>query len=146
VEDLADLFRATLVDVERPVSLAQELELVAALPAHRTIAPGRALACGMGAAGSAVAGAGAGLAVAATGENAIYHGIEPLPEAVAFRIHGRCEGDMISLSVSNRCRPQDVPCVTMEIAWRWTTSVSASPTPTRARQSEGHAGRRPVSR
>lgn len=101
VEDLADLFRATLVDVERPVSLAQELELVRRylrieqlrldarlrvewdlqdLPLHAQVPS---------------------LLLQPLVENAIYHGIEPLPEGGCIRIQGRCEDDMIKLSVGN---------------------------------------------
>ncbi len=101
VEDLADLFRATLVDVQRPVGLAQEIELVQRylrieqlrldtrlrvewdlqdLPLHSQVPA---------------------LLLQPLVENAIYHGIEPLPEGGCVRIQGNCADAMITLSVSN---------------------------------------------
>jgi len=101
VEDLADLFRATLVDVERPVSLAQELELVQRYLRIEQLRLDARLRVEWELQDLPLQAQVPALLLQPLVENAIYHGIEPLPEGGCIRIHGRCEGDMISLSVSN---------------------------------------------
>jgi two-component system sensor histidine kinase AlgZ len=101
VEDLADLFRATLKDSESPLRMKEELELtriyqrieelrladrltvkwhVEALP-MRAIVPS--------------------LTIQPLLENAIYHGIEPLDGGGTVSIHGRVDGDDVIVTVAN---------------------------------------------
>jgi two-component system sensor histidine kinase AlgZ len=106
VEDLADLFRATLRDADSPLRLKEELELTriyqrieelrlgaARLRVHWKVQtlPMRALV--------------PGLTVQPLLENAIYHGIEPLPEGGIVTVEGTLqEGDVV-LSVTNPIGP-----------------------------------------
>ncbi len=101
VEDLADLFRATLVDVERPVSLAQEIELVQRYLRIEQLRLDARLHVEWDLQDLPLQAQVPALLLQPLVENAIYHGIEPLPEGGCIRIQGRCESDMINLSVSN---------------------------------------------
>ena len=101
VEDLADLFRATLVDVQRPVSLAQEIELVQRYLRIEQLRLETRLRVEWDLQDLPLQAQVPALLLQPLVENAIYHGIEPLPEGGCVRIRGRCNGDMISLSVSN---------------------------------------------
>ncbi len=104
VEDLADLFRATLNDSDRLLTLKEEFELtriyqrierlrlgdrlrvdwqVAELPPHARIP---------------------GLTIQPLLENAIYHGIEPLDAGGTVTISGRLLGEEIEITVSNPTR------------------------------------------
>ena len=101
VENLSDLFRASLADSSKLVRLEQELEVVRIyedmerqrlgdrlrvdwrledLPGHAQIPS---------------------LMLQPLLENAIYHGVERLSEPGVVEIEGRCKGDMIYLSVRN---------------------------------------------
>ncbi|MDH3647039.1 MAG: histidine kinase [Gammaproteobacteria bacterium] len=101
VEDLADLFRASLAENKQLVHLREEFEMarlyerierlrlgerlevdwqVETLP-HRALIPG--------------------LTVQPLLENAIYHGIEPLPDGGTVTINGRMEGKEIVIEVVN---------------------------------------------
>ncbi|MFA7096454.1 MAG: sensor histidine kinase [Gammaproteobacteria bacterium] len=102
VEDLADLFRAALGDGREQVSLAEELEFgrrylnierlrlgerltvdwddVDALPQDIMLPA---------------------LTLQPLLENAVYHGIAPLPEGGTVQVSGRCDHGMLTLAVSN---------------------------------------------
>ncbi len=101
IEDLADLFRASLGDGRKSIPLAEELDLtrryvnmerlrlgerlqvswqVDALPPDAQIPP---------------------LTLQPLVENAIYHGIEPLPGGGTVAVSGGVEDDTITLSVVN---------------------------------------------
>ncbi len=101
VENLSDLFRASLADSSKLIPLAQELEITRVyqemeqqrlgdrlvvrwqlddLPQHAPIPS---------------------LTLQPLLENAIYHGVEPLPDTGVVEIEGRRKGDMIYLSVRN---------------------------------------------
>lgn len=101
VEDLADLFRATLVDVQRPVTLAQEIELVRRYLRIEQLRLDARLRVEWDIEALPLQAQVPALLLQPLVENAIYHGIEPLPEGGCIRIQGRCEGDMIDLIVSN---------------------------------------------
>lgn len=101
VEDLADLFRVSLSDNGHLTDVAQELDLTRrylrieglrlgerlnvewdmdALPGGLRVPP---------------------LVIQPLVENAIYHGIEPLPEGGTVRVSGRCTGTVATVTVSN---------------------------------------------
>ncbi len=101
VEDLADLFRATMVDVQRPVSLAQEIELVQRYLRIEQLRLETRLRVEWDLQDLPLQAQVPALLLQPLVENAIYHGIEPLSEGGCIRIQGRCENGMITLSVSN---------------------------------------------
>lgn len=101
VEDLADLFRASLAEARQRITLAEELDIarlyermecqrlgerlrvdwhIDALPADATIPS---------------------LTVQPLLENAIYHGIERLAEAGVVEVTGRRDGDTLYLALDN---------------------------------------------
>ena len=101
VEDLADLFRVSLTDSDKPVAITKELELsrhylnieklrlgqrltvewqLHDLPDDATIPP---------------------LTLQPLLENAVYHGIEPLTENGVIEIVGRKTDDMIEFTITN---------------------------------------------
>lgn len=104
VEDLADLFRASLGDGKRLIPLREELELTRHylhmeqlrlgerlqlnwdldLPDDLLLPP---------------------LTLQPLLENAVYHGIEPQPEGGAIVIRGGCTGDVAVLEVGNPVPP-----------------------------------------
>ncbi len=109
VEDLSDLFRASLGDARVPVSLKTELELC-----HRYLhieglrlgdrlriewrtdtLPDDALL--------------PALSLQPLLENALYHGIEPCADGGLLEIHGKVDNKLISLSISNSCPTADIP-------------------------------------
>ncbi|MEW6645975.1 MAG: sensor histidine kinase [Pseudomonadota bacterium] len=106
IEDLADLFRASLGDGRRLIPLAEELALtrrylhmeslrlgtrlhlewqIDALPQDAAIPP---------------------LTLQPLVENAIYHGIEQLADGGSITVHGSAEGDGLILCVTNPCPAQ----------------------------------------
>jgi len=108
VEDLADLFRVSLTDTDKPVSIDKELELsrrylnieklrlgqrltvlwqLDDLPGDATIPP---------------------LTIQPLLENAIYHGIEPIMENGTINIVGRRLNGSIEFIISNPI-PQHIP-------------------------------------
>jgi two-component system sensor histidine kinase AlgZ len=101
VEDLADLFRASLADARQAGSLAEELDLCRRylrIEKHRL---GDRLAVewlGIDAAGDLRLPA---LTLQPLLENAIYHGIEPLPGGGTIRIECSREGDTVRIVISN---------------------------------------------
>jgi two-component system sensor histidine kinase AlgZ len=101
IEDLADLFRVSLSDARAQITLREELEVariyqrieqlrlgerlqvrwkVAELPSH-AIVPG--------------------LLLQPLLENAIGHGIEPLPDGGTITVEGRSEGEEVVIEISN---------------------------------------------
>ena len=108
VEDLADLFRVSLTDSDKPVPITKELELsrhylnieklrlgqrltvqwhLDALPDDATIPP---------------------LMIQPLLENAVYHGIEPLTENGVISITGHKTGNNIEFIITNPV-PQNLP-------------------------------------
>jgi len=105
VEDLADLFRASLADARLPGSLATELELCRGylrIEKHRL---GDRLAVewsGIETAGNPRLPA---LTLQPLLENAIYHGIEPLPGGGIIRIQCAREGGGVRIVITNPRAP-----------------------------------------
>jgi two-component system, LytTR family, sensor histidine kinase AlgZ len=101
VEDLADLFRATLRDSHSPLRLKEELELTRIYQRIEALRLGDRLAVTWDVGSLPMRAFVPGLTVQPLLENAIYHGIEPLEHGGTVTIAGRVVGNEIELVVSN---------------------------------------------
>jgi two-component system sensor histidine kinase AlgZ len=101
VEDLADLFRATLRDSHSPLRLKEELELTRIYQRIEALRLGDRLAVTWDVGALPMRAFVPGLTVQPLLENAIYHGIEPLEQGGTVTITGRLVGNEIELVVSN---------------------------------------------
>ena len=101
VEDLADLFRATLRDSHSPLRLKEELELTRIYQRIEALRLGSRLAVTWEVAELPMRAFVPGLTVQPLLENAIYHGIEPLENGGTVTITGRVVDGEIELVVSN---------------------------------------------
>jgi len=101
VEDLADLFRATLKDSDSPLRLKEELELSRMYQRIEALRLGPRLSVTWDVAGLPMRAIVPSLTIQPLLENAIYHGIEPLDGGGTVAVHGRVEGSDIVISVSN---------------------------------------------
>ncbi len=101
VEDLADLFRASLRDGRELVRLDQELEITRVYQRMEEQRLGDRLQVDWDIDELPGDARIPGLTLQPLLENAIYHGIEPLPKPGCVQISGRRKGDMIYLSVRN---------------------------------------------
>jgi two-component system sensor histidine kinase AlgZ len=105
VEDLSDLFRATLAEAQSMIPLKQELEVARIYQRMEQLRLGERLTVEWDVAGLPMRSRIPGLMVQPLLENAIYHGIEPLPEGGTVSVAGRRdEGDVI-LTISNPRAP-----------------------------------------
>ena len=107
VEDLADLFRASLRDGQELVSMQEELEITRVYQRMEHQRLGSRLQVFWRTEELPVRARIPGLTLQPLLENAIYHGIEPLAEPGAVEIEGRRKGDMIYISVRNPLPPED---------------------------------------
>jgi two-component system sensor histidine kinase AlgZ len=102
IEDLADLFRASLRDSSARMSLKEDLEiarLYQRIEQHRL---GERLHVDWKVDSLPMRTEIPGLSLQPLLENAIYHGIEPLPEGGTVRVEGRMIGDdRIQIRISN---------------------------------------------
>src|SRR5690606_7126184 len=89
VEDLADLLRATLRDSDRPVRFDEELELTQVYSRIEALRLGDRLRIDWDVAGVPPAARVPSLTIQPLLENAIYHGIEPLPAGGEVAVKGR---------------------------------------------------------
>jgi two-component system sensor histidine kinase AlgZ len=101
VEDLADLFRATLRDSHSPLRLKEELELTRIYQRIEALRLGDRLAVSWDVGELPMRAFVPGLTVQPLLENAIYHGIEPLENGGTVTISGRVTNGEIELVVSN---------------------------------------------
>jgi two-component system sensor histidine kinase AlgZ len=101
VEDLADLFRATLRDSHSPLRLKEELELTRIYQRIEALRLGDRLAVTWDVGALPMRAFVPGLTVQPLLENAIYHGIEPLEHGGTVTISGRVVGGEVELVVSN---------------------------------------------
>ena len=101
VEDLADLFRATLRDSHSPLRLKEELELSRIYQRIEALRLGDRLEVKWDVAELPMRAFVPGLTVQPLLENAIYHGIEPLERGGTVTISGRVVGGEVELVVSN---------------------------------------------
>jgi two-component system sensor histidine kinase AlgZ len=101
VEDLADLFRATLRDSHSALRLKEELELTRIYQRIEALRLGDRLEVRWDVGSLPMRAFVPGLTVQPLLENAIYHGIEPLERGGTVTISGRVVGGQIELVVSN---------------------------------------------
>ena len=101
VEDLADLFRATLKDSARPLRLKEELELSRMYQRIEALRLGSRLKVSWDVASLPMRALVPSLTIQPLLENAIYHGIEPLDAGGTVEVKGRVEGADVAISVAN---------------------------------------------
>lgn len=101
VEDLADLFRASLSDARHLVGLADEFELARRYLHIEGLRLGPRLSVAWDVDSLPLATAIPQLTLQPLLENAIYHGIEPLPAGGAITINGYATAEMIEILISN---------------------------------------------
>jgi two-component system sensor histidine kinase AlgZ len=101
VEDLADVFRATLRDSHSPLRLKEELELTRMYQRIESLRLGDRLAVTWDVGALPMRAFVPGLTVQPLLENAIYHGVEPLEHGGTVTITGRVVAGQIELVVSN---------------------------------------------
>ncbi len=101
VEDLADLFRATLRDSHTPLRLKEELELTRIYQRIEAVRLGDRLDVRWDVGALPMRAFVPGLTVQPLLENAIYHGIEPLERGGTVTVSGRVVDGEVELVVSN---------------------------------------------
>jgi two-component system sensor histidine kinase AlgZ len=101
VEDLSDLFRATLRDSDRPLTVKEELELARIYQRIEELRIGARLEVEWDVAGVPMRAKIPSLTIQPLLENAIYHGIELLDAGGTVTIAGRVEADRLVFTVSN---------------------------------------------
>jgi two-component system sensor histidine kinase AlgZ len=105
VQDLADLFRATLADKGDTITLAEELEVARTYQRMEQLRLGARLQVEWKIDSLPVNALVPGLMIQPLLENAIYHGIEPRPEGGTVTINGEISGDLITIVVRNPLDP-----------------------------------------
>jgi two-component system sensor histidine kinase AlgZ len=101
VEDLADLFRASLAEGSQLILLGDEIDIARVYERIERLRLGDRLQVDWQL-GDLPAGVRMpGLTLQPLLENAIYHGIEPSPRPGQIAVHGRVRGDRIEIEVSN---------------------------------------------
>lgn len=102
VEDLADLFRASLRDGQELVRLDEELEIARVYERMERQRLGERLRVRWQVDELPGQARLPGLVLQPLLENAVYHGVEPLAEPGIVSVEGRHKGDMIYLTVRNQ--------------------------------------------
>ena len=105
VEDLADLFRASLSETRQQISLKEELEVARIYQRIEQLRLGDRLQVEWLVSELPMRTQVPSLLIQPLLENAIYHGIEPLPAGGTVRVHGRVANGMIELSIQNPIAP-----------------------------------------
>jgi two-component system sensor histidine kinase AlgZ len=105
VEDLADLFRATLGESGRLLLLEEEIELSQIYQRIEQLRMGDRLHVDWDLAAVPSRARLPGLTIQPLLENAILHGIEHLPEGGTVTISGRYDGEQIEITISNPSPP-----------------------------------------
>jgi len=101
VENLSDLFRASLADSQKLIPLAQEIEITRVYQDMEQQRLGDRLVVRWQLDDLPQQAHIPSLTLQPLLENAIYHGVEPLPGVGVVEIEGRRKGNMIYLSVRN---------------------------------------------
>jgi two-component system sensor histidine kinase AlgZ len=101
VEDLADLFRASLADSKKMIRLEQELNITRVYQRMEQQRLGDRLIVDWQIDGLPMRAKIPSLTLQPLLENAIYHGVEPLPEPGTVEIDGHCKADMVYISIRN---------------------------------------------
>jgi two-component system, LytTR family, sensor histidine kinase AlgZ len=105
VQDLADLFRATLADKGDTITLAEELEVARTYQRMEQLRLGARLQVEWKTDSLPANALVPGLMIQPLLENAIYHGIEPRPEGGTVTISGEVSGDLVTIVVRNPLDP-----------------------------------------
>ncbi len=105
VEDLAELFRCSLSDVQRPGTLGGEIALVRRYLRIEALRLGERLQVEESFGDLPMEARVPALLLQPLVENAVYHGIEPLPGGGLIRIEGRRRNGLIILTVTNPLPP-----------------------------------------
>jgi two-component system, LytTR family, sensor histidine kinase AlgZ len=106
VEDLADLFRATLRESHDRLRLADELELTRVYQRIEQDRLGERLHVVWDVAELPMRALLPGLTIQPLLENAIYHGIEPLDRGGTVTVSGRVKGRQLEITVANPVAPE----------------------------------------
>jgi two-component system sensor histidine kinase AlgZ len=107
VEDLADLFRANLSDARNQIPLKEELEVARIYQRIEQLRLGDRLKVRWNVADLPMRALVPSLLVQPLLENAVYHGIEVLPEGGTIVINGGFDGEQITLEVCNPVLPEN---------------------------------------
>jgi two-component system sensor histidine kinase AlgZ len=105
IEDLADLFRASLSDAQHLVTIEDEFEVMRVYQRIEHLRLGDRLKVEWRVDGIPSEALIPSLSVQPLLENAIYHGIERLPQGGIIQIEGRCENGTIELALTNPLPP-----------------------------------------
>jgi two-component system sensor histidine kinase AlgZ len=105
VEDLADVFRATLRDSAAPLRLKEELELTRIYQRIEALRLGDRLAVTWDVGALPMRAFVPGLTVQPLLENAIYHGIEPLEHGGTVTVSGSVVNGVVEIVVTNPVAP-----------------------------------------
>ncbi|MDE2195692.1 MAG: sensor histidine kinase [Gammaproteobacteria bacterium] len=109
IEDLADLFRASLNDSAPTVTLAEEVEITRQYQRIEELRLGERLKVEWHTDSLPADMHVPSLLLQPLLENAIYHGIEPRAEGGTVQVRGDREDGMLSIEISNPLPPQDAP-------------------------------------
>jgi two-component system sensor histidine kinase AlgZ len=101
IEDLADLFRVSLSDARAQITLREELEVARIYQRIEQLRLGGRLQVRWKVAGLPVDAIVPSLLLQPLLENAIGHGIEPLPEGGTVLVEGTSDGERVTLRISN---------------------------------------------
>jgi len=101
IEDLADLFRVSLSDARAQITLREELEVARIYQRIEQLRLGERLQVRWRVADLPPDAIVPSLLLQPLLENAIGHGIEPLPEGGTVLVEGACDGERITISISN---------------------------------------------
>jgi two-component system sensor histidine kinase AlgZ len=108
VEDLADLFRASLRDGRQLIPLQEELEVARVYERMEQHRLGNRLQVDWQVGTLPPAAEIPGLTIQPLLENAIYHGIEPAAQPGVITVRGTVEGKLIRIAVTNPLPPRAV--------------------------------------
>jgi two-component system, LytTR family, sensor histidine kinase AlgZ len=109
VQDLADLFRATLADKGDTITLAEELEVARTYQRMEQLRLGTRLQVVWKTDALPANALVPGLMIQPLLENAIYHGIEPRAEGGTVTISGEVSSDLVTIVVRNPLDPAPRP-------------------------------------
>lgn len=101
VQDLADLFRASLGDPNQTITLAEELDITRTYQRVEQLRLGERLHVTWEMDSVPTDAQVPGLILQPLLENAIYHGIEPRTAGGTVHVRGECSGELISVIVRN---------------------------------------------
>ena len=101
IEDLSDLFRFNLSDARSQITLREELEVARIYQRIEQLRLGERLQVRWHVAALPSDAIVPSLLLQPLLENAIGHGVEPLPGGGTVTVEGRCDGDVIEIEISN---------------------------------------------